>query len=231
MKKKLFGIGFLAVALCLMTACSNGTKEAGSGSQPAASSGAISSAPADQSAAVTSPKTEPDASVSAPSDSPEPKDTPARSAKVNPQSNSQSTGKPLLTGSFESIVDKNEDPITDGDGYIQTMIANSGTIVIGRFATSHATEAYMDQYSPDEFDVTERVTVDGNRGTHYRWKTGSNEDSAVVDAVVTEADGYSLLFLCYVPQDAFEGKTDLGPTQKDVEAWIASLTVTAEPTT
>ena len=86
----------------------------------------------------------------------------------------------------------------------------------------------MDEYHPDEFEVTEKITVVGGTGTHYRWRTGSNEDSTVVDAVVAEAEGYSLLFLCCVPQDAYEDdNSEIGPSQATVESWISSLTVTS----
>lgn len=78
--------------------------------------------------------------------------------------------------------DRRDTPETGGDSYLQTMTVDSATVTLGRFSTRHSTEAYLDQYGADEFEILETVTVSGNRGTHYRWRTGSNEDSAVVDA-------------------------------------------------
>lgn len=137
-------------------------------------------------------------------------------------------GKPLFTGSFAEGVTPTSDGDPDADSYIQTMQVDGATVVLGRFPTNHSTEAYMDEYNPDEFDVTEKITVAGSTGTHYRWRTGSNEDSTVVDAVVAEADGYSLLFLSRVPQDAYgDDNSEIGPSQATVESWINSLTVTS----
>ena len=235
MKQKLLGIGVLIATLCLMTACSTGGG-AGSatGSQPdsiTSSSAASSSAPADQSAAPqeTQPASSADASGTADGSTPDASlaepETPDSSADGQTSENSQ--GKPMLTGSFAeganptSLGDPNE------DSYIQSMEVEGAAIVLGRFSTNHSTEAYLDEYyNPNEFEVTEQVTVSGNSGTHYRWKTGG-EESAVVDAVVVEADGYSLLFLSRVPQDVYEGlsSSQPGPTQETVESWIAGLAV------
>lgn len=231
MKQKLLGIGVLIAALCLMTACSTGGG-AGSaaGSQPDSSTPqASTSAPADQSTPSQEPDTSADASApadgSAPADASAEPETPDSSAPAQEPEEKQE-GKPLFTGSFAeganptSLGDPNE------DSYIQSMEVEGATITLGRFSTNHSTEAYMDEYyNPSEFEVTEPVTVSGNSGTHYRWKTGG-EESTVVDAVVVEADGYSLLFLSCVPQAAYEGMlSTTTPNQETVEGWIASLTV------
>lgn len=244
MRKKLLGVGLLVAVLCLMTACSSGTARAGSASasQPSPTesySSAVSSA-SDQAStsSVTPSKTESssagaDASTSASTSSSKKtsdktKSSASSKTKSKAQKNTKTEGKPMLTGSFASDA-KLADESTDGDdGKIQTWNADNATIITARFATSHATEAYMDQYSGGDFDVVEKVTVAGTKGTHYRWKTGDNEDKAVVDAVVTESGGYSLLFLTKESEDTFKGMTDAGPTEKVVEAWIASLTVTTK---
>lgn len=226
MKQKLLEIGVLIAALCLTTACSAGTGPA-AGSQPETS--VTSSAPADQSAAPQETEPASSADASAPADSSVPAEpvTPDSSASVQDPEEKQE-GKPLFTGSFAAGVTPTSDGDPDADSYIQTMQVGGATVVLGRFPTNHSTEAYMDEYNPDEFDVTEKITVAGSTGTHYRWRTGSNEDSTVVDAVVAEADGYSLLFLSRVPQDAYEDdNSEIGPSQATVESWINSLTVTS----
>ena len=228
MKQKLFGISVLIAALCLTTACSAGAGTGSSaGSQP--DSSVTSSAPADQSAAPQETEPASSADASAPADSSVPAEpaTPDSSAPVQEPEEKQE-GKPLFTGSFAEGVTPTSDGDPDADSYIQTLQVDGATVVLGRFPTNHSAEAYMDEYNPDEFDVTEKITVAGSTGTHYRWRTGSNEDSTVVDAVVAEADGYSLLFLSRVPQDAYEDdNSEIGPSQATVESWINSLTVTS----
>ena len=54
---------------------------------------------------------------------------------------------------------------------------------------------------------------------------GSNEDSSVTDAVVTEANGKSLLFLVTNSADAAAGYNDAGPVQEAVDSWMSSLMV------
>lgn len=233
--KKQFGLGFLAAALCFMTACSNGANgnTVASGSQSAdasvvSSTSAVESAPAVESTPVTPQAAESAAGASTSAAASASAETPDESGSASAQEPTETNGKPLLTGSFASTVKIKEKPQTDGDSYVLHMTADSGTIVIARFATNHATEALMDDYAPGDVEVIGEVTVDGNRGTHYGWTSGSKKDAMVVNAVVTEADGYSLLFLCQAPKDAYEGKTDLGPTEKQVNEWIDSLSVTKE---
>ena len=230
MKQKLLGIGVLIAALCLMTACSTGSGTgSASGSQPDAA--ASSSAPEDQSAAPQESEPISSADASAPADNSAPADTSAEpempDSSASAQTPEENQGKPLFTGSFAEEATSASLGEPSADSYIQTMQVDGATVALGRFSTNHSTEAYMDEYNPDEFDVMEEITVSGNKGTHYRWKTGENEDRTVVDAVEMEADGYSLLFLSCVPQDAYEGVSDTGPTQATVEAWISSLTVTS----
>lgn len=198
MKKKLFSTILAAMMLCLMTGCTVGTSApAGSEAQPEAS--------ASQSALQPSqPVVEPAGSTEG---------TPTEGKTEKP---------PMLTGAFLADADSEK---TEQDG-VKTYQIGCATVVTGRFGTSHATEAYMDQFDANgDFDIHEECTVAGNSATHYRWKCGENEDASVVDAVVTEANGYSLLFLVKNSQDAAEGFNEAGPPQEAVESWIASLTL------
>lgn len=136
------------------------------------------------------------------------------------------SGKPILTGSFVKEADHTDAPETSDDSYLQSMQVGLATITLGRFGTNHAAEAYLDQYCDGEFDVTEQVELSDTRGTHYRWHYGDNEDSAVMDAVIAEADGCCLLFFCNDPVDAFEGDREEGPDQAKVDGWIKELSVT-----
>lgn len=241
MRKKLLGVGLLAAALCLMTACSSGTARAGSASAslPPATEGyssAVSSGSAQTStSAVTPPKAESSAAGSGAdaASKPSAKGTPNKSKtaaapkpKVKVQQNTKTAGKPMLTGSFASDAKLTDESSGSDGSKIQTWTAGDATMITARFLTSHATEAFMDQYSGDDFDVVEKVSVANTKGTHYRWKIGDNEDKSVVDAVVTESGGYSLLFLTKESEDTFKGMTVDGPTEKTVNAWITSLAIT-----
>ena len=135
-------------------------------------------------------------------------------------------GKPILTGSFVKEAERTDTPESSEDSYLQTMQVGLATITLGRFGTNHAAEAYLDRYYGGDFDVTERVELPGAEGTHYRWRYGSNEDSAVMDAVIAEADGCCLLFFCSDPVDAFEGDREEGPDQAKVDGWLRELSVT-----
>lgn len=229
MKQKLLGISVLIATLCLMTACSTG---GGAGS--AAGSQPDQTAPQTSAGAPANQENEPasSADVSAPADGSAPAastgkpEEPDSSAPSQASENSQ--GKPLFTGSFAEGANPTSLGDPSEDSYIQSMEVDGATVALGRFSTNHGTEAFMDEYNPSEFDVTEKTTVSGHKGTHYRWKTDGDEGSTVVDAVVAEADGYSLLFLSCVPQDVYEGlsSSQAGPTQATVESWMDSLTVT-----
>lgn len=142
------------------------------------------------------------------------------------ESSAQPAGKPLFTGDFVANADQTEPLEEEGDSALQTMQVGLATITLGRFHTNHAAEAYMDEYGGGTFEIHEGLELaDEIQATHYRWRTGSNEDSAVVDAVVAEADGYSLLFLCHDSLDAFEGDAEFGPDKATVESWVNNLTV------
>ena len=136
-------------------------------------------------------------------------------------------GKPLFTGDFVTAADQVDPPEEEGESAHQTMQVGMATITLGRFPTNHAAEAYLDNYHDGgSFELHEGVELPGGEeGNHYRWRSGSNEDSTVNDAVIAEADGYSLLFLCRDSLDAFEGDAESGPDKATVEGWVRGLTV------
>ena len=136
-------------------------------------------------------------------------------------------GKPLFTGAFLTDADRVEPLEEEGESAQQTVQTGTATILLGRFHTNHAAEACMDDYYDGRpFEIHEGIELPGGEeGTHYRWRSGSNEDSTVIDAVVAEADGYSLLFLCRDSLDAFEGDAESGPDRATVDSWVSGLTV------
>lgn len=207
MKKKLICAVLTVMTFCLLAGCSQPQTAASNAPAPAADSSA--------------PAQEPDASASAPAAEPDastPEQTPDASAEPQPTAQ----GKPMLSGDFLSQAQA----VPSDQENIQTYQYNAATIVLGRFDTNHAAEAFMNEsYEVGDFDVHEECTVAGTTGTHYRWKCGENEDSSVVDAVVTSSGEYSLLFLVHNSQDAAEDPEGIGPAQTEVDGWIDSLTL------
>lgn len=215
MKKLLSAI--LAVSmLCLLVGCSQNTPVASSTPAPAASTSDPQTEPTqsepDQSDASTSASAStPDASTS--------ENLPDEKTAANQISK---TG--FLTGAFLNDAEQPEDNQNSEDELIYQI--GCATIVSARFETRHGAEAFMDEYA-NGADISEPkdVTVAGRAGTQYHWAAGSNEDSSVTDAVVTEANGKSLLFLVTNSADAAAGYNDAGPVQEAVDSWMSSLMV------
>lgn len=207
----------LAVSmLCLLVGCSQNTPVASSTPAPAASASVPQTEPTqsepDQSDASTSASAStPDASTS--------ENLPDEKTAANQVSK---TG--FLTGAFLNDAEQPEDNQNSEDELIYQI--GCATIVSARFETRHGAEAFMDEYA-NGADISEPkdVTVAGRAGTQYHWAAGSNEDSSVTDAVVTEANGKSLLFLVTNSADAAAGYNDAGPVQEAVDSWMSSLMV------
>ena len=196
MKLRQCTLGLLLAALCLLSACGGGNTPARTAAQSAP---ATKAAPPAQSVEETATSAEP----------------------------AKPTGKPLFTGDFAAQADKVNALEEDADSAIQEMQVGLATITLGRFHTNHAAESYLDEYGGGAFEINEEIVLSEDlEGTHYRWHSGSNEDSTVLDAVVAEASGYSILFLCRDPLDAFEGTSELGPDRAAVDGWVKSLTLT-----
>ena len=208
MKKLLSAI--LAVSmLCLLMGCSQNTPAASSTPAPAAS--------------ASVPQTEPTQSEPEQADAAAAASTSENLPDEKTASNQVSkTG--FLTGAFLNDAEQSEDNQNSEDELIYQI--GCATIVSARFETRHGAEAFMDEYA-NGADISEPkdVTVAGRAGTQYHWAAGSNEDSSVTDAVVTEANGKSLLFLVTNSADAAAGYNDAGPVQEAVDSWMSSLMV------
>ena len=212
MKKLLSAI--LAVSmLCLLVGCSN-TTPAASTPAPAASASTPQAEPAQPEPAQS------DASTSA-ADASTSENLPDEKTAANQVSR---TG--LLTGAFLTDAERAKDNEGASANDQLTYVIGAATIISARFETRHGTEAFMDEYAAGS-DVGEPQDIDvaGTTGTRYHWETGSNEDTSVIDAVVTEANGASLLFLVKNSKDAAAGYTDAGPVQEAVDSWMSSLMV------
>ncbi len=215
MKKLLSAI--LAVSmLCLLVGCSQNTPVASSTPAPAASASVpqtepTQSEPEQADASTSASASTPDASTS--------ENLPDEKTAANQVSK---TG--FLTGAFLNDAEQPEDNQNSEDELIYQI--GCATIVSARFETRHGAEAFMDEYA-NGADISEPkdVTVAGRAGTQYHWAAGSNEDSSVTDAVVTEANGKSLLFLVTNSADAAAGYNDAGPVQEAVDSWMSSLMV------
>lgn len=207
MKRKIVSAILAVMMLCLLAGCDQTT--ATSTPAPAASS----SAPAQEPDASASTPAEPDTSVQEPTE-------PDASQTENPPE--ETPDAPMLYGDF--LTDAQE--VQSQQENVKNYQIGAATVVLGRFETKHATEAFMQEYyDVGAFDVMEECTVAGSTGTHYRWKCGEDVDASVVDAVVTSAGENSLLFLVKNNQNTAEGSTDVGPTQAEVDGWISSLTL------
>ena len=212
MKKLLSAI--LAVSmLCLLMGCSQNTPAASSTPAPAASASVPQTEP------TQSEPEQADASASAAAASTS-ENLPDEKTAANQVSK---TGF-LLTGAFLNDAEQSEDNQNSEDELIYQI--GCATIVSARFETRHGAEAFMDEYA-NGADISEPkdVTVAGRAGTQYHWAAGSNEDSSVTDAVVTEANGKSLIFLVTNSADAAAGYNDAGPVQEAVDSWMSSLMV------
>lgn len=216
MMKKLLSAILAVSMLCLLVGCSQNTPVASSTPAPAASASVPQTEPTqsepDQSDASTSASAStPDASTS--------ENLPDEKTAANQVSK---TG--FLTGAFLNDAEQPEDNQNSEDELIYQI--GCATIVSARFETRHGAEAFMDEYA-NGADISEPkdVTVAGRAGTQYHWAAGSNEDSSVTDAVVTEANGKSLLFLVTNSADAAAGYNDAGPVQEAVDSWMSSLMV------
>lgn len=216
MMKNLLSAILAVSMLCLLVGCSQNTPVASSTPAPAASASVPQTEPTqsepDQSDASTSASAStPDASTS--------ENLPDEKTAANQVSK---TG--FLTGAFLNDAEQPEDNQNSEDELIYQI--GCATIVSARFETRHGAEAFMDEYA-NGADISEPkdVTVAGRAGTQYHWAAGSNEDSSVTDAVVTEANGKSLLFLVTNSADAAAGYNDAGPVQEAVDSWMSSLMV------
>lgn len=211
MKKLLSAILALSM-LCLLVGCSNNSPAADSAPAPAASASAPQSEP------VQPEPAQPDASASA-SDGDASENLPDEKTAAN-----QVSQKGFLTGAFLNDAQRAKDE--EGSEDQITYQIGCATVISARFGTRHATEAFMDEYAAGS-DVGEPQDVDvaGTPGTRYHWESGENEDASVIDAVVAEANGSSLLFLVKNTKDAAAGNNDAGPVQEAVDSWMTSLMV------
>ena len=142
------------------------------------------------------------------------------------QRSAKNKGKPFFTGKFVAQADKVNAVTDSGDSAIQKMKVGRADITLGRFQTNHGVEAYLDQYGGGDFEINRSINLPGDiDGTHYRWRSGSKTKQTVVDAVVAEANGYCLMFLCRDSLDAFRGADKRGPNEAAVNGWIKNLTV------
>lgn len=212
MMKKLLSAILAVSMLCLLVGCSQNTPAASSTPAPAASASTPQAEPAQPEPA------QPDASASN-ADASTSENLPDEKTAANQVSK---TG--FLTGAFLNDAEQPEDNQNSEDELIYQI--GCATIVSARFETRHGAEAFMDEYA-NGADISEPkdVTVAGRAGTQYHWTAGSNEDSSVTDAVVTEANGKSLLFLVTNSADAAAGYNDAGPVQEAVDSWMSSLMV------
>lgn len=216
MMKKLLSAILAVSMLCLLVGCSQNTPVASSTPAPAASASVpqtepTQSEPEQADASTSASASTPDASTS--------ENLPDEKTAANQVSK---TG--FLTGAFLNDAEQPEDNQNSEDELIYQI--GCATIVSARFETRHGAEAFMDEYA-NGADISEPkdVTVAGRAGTQYHWAAGSNEDSSVTDAVVTEANGKSLLFLVTNSADAAAGYNDAGPVQEAVDSWMSSLMV------
>lgn len=217
MMKKLLSAILAVSMLCLLVGCSQNTPAASSTPAPAAS--------------ASVPQTEPTQSEPDQSE-PDQSDASASTAAASTSENlpdektaaNQISKTGFLTGAFLNDAEPSEDNQNSEDELIYQI--GCATIVSARFETRHGAEAFMDEYA-NGADISEPkdVTVAGRAGTQYHWAAGSNEDSSVTDAVVTEANGKSLLFLVTNSADAAAGYNDAGPVQEAVDSWMSSLMV------
>ena len=212
MMKKLLSAILAVSMLCLLVGCSQNTPAASSTPAPAASVSTPQAEPAQPEPA------QPDASAASASTS---ENLPDEKTAANQVSR---TG--LLTGAFLTDAERAKDNEGAGTSDQLTYVIGAATIISARFETRHGTEAFMDEYA-DGSDIGEPQDIDvaGTTGTRYHWESGSNEDASVIDAVVTEANGASLLFLVKNSKDAAAGNTDAGPVQEAVDSWMSSLMV------
>ena len=130
-----------------------------------------------------------------------------------------------LTGAFLNDAEPSEDNQNSEDELIYQI--GCATIVSARFETRHGAEAFMDEYA-NGADISEPKGMSPWQAGLVPSITGrlaSNEDSSVTDAVVTEANGKSLLFLVTNSADAAAGYNDAGPVQEAVDSWMSSLMV------
>ena len=214
MKKLLSAI--LAISmLCLLVGCSQNTSTAASSTPaPAASTSTPQSEPAQPEPAQS------DASTSA-ADASTSENLPDEKTAANQVSR---TG--LLTGAFLNDAKQVKDDEGTGANDQLTYVIGNATIISARFETRHGTEAFLDEYAAgSDIGEPQGIDVAGTIGTRYHWETGSDEDASVIDAVVTEANGASLLFLVRNSKDASAGNTDAGPVQEAVDSWMSSLMV------
>lgn len=214
MMKKLLSAILAVSMLCLLVGCSQNTPAASSTPAPAASASTPQAEPAQPEPA------QPDASASN-ADASTSENLPDEKTAANQVSR---TG--LLTGAFLNDAERAKDNEGAGASDQLTYVIGAATIISARFETRHGTEAFMDEYAAGS-DIGEPQDIDvaGTTGTRYHWETGSNEDTSVIDAVVTEANGTSLLFLVKNSKDAAAGYTDAGPVQEAVDSWMSSLMV------
>lgn len=216
MMKKLLSAILAVSMLCLLVGCSQNTPVASSTPAPAASASVPSTEP------TQSEPEQADASTSASASTPDASTSENLPDEKTAANQVSKTG--FLTGAFLNDAEQPEDNQNSEDELIYQI--GCATIVSARFETRHGAEAFMDEYA-NGADISEPkdVTVAGRAGTQYHWAAGSNEDSSVTDAVVTEANGKSLLFLVTNSADAAAGYNDAGPVQEAVDSWMSSLMV------
>ena len=109
------------------------------------------------------------------------------------------------------------------DGYIEELEYDGlATIALACFSTSHAMDAYLDEFDPiDETVCDDMPMVCGVESTHRTFTTGSDEDSCVVNAYSFGAEEHVYLFLVSVDADAY---ADADPGYPElIETWLSSL--------
>ena len=126
----------------------------------------------------------------------------------------------ILVGNLpkDATVIRNEE---NADGYIEELEYDGlATIALCCFSTSHARDAYLDGYSPDDEQILDDGSiVCGMQADHRTFTSGENEDCNVVNAYSFEADEHVYLFLVSVDSDAYE--EDGYPEM--IQTWLDSL--------
>ncbi len=139
------------------------------------------------------------------------------------------TGR-ILTGTLPKDAElvRNEENV---DGYIEELgYGDYTTIALACFGTTHARDAYMDEYMPNDLIVCDdKPVICGEESTHWVFTAGENEDR-VVNAYSFTADEHVYLFLVEVDTLAYDGCLEDDDTDYMalIEGWLESLQLTVQ---